>query len=137
MKKLQIAGKAVIAMVKTAKKAVGTEFKKELMEQMKNTEVKTSKFTHEAVTYMDDHTGQTETNKIYKVVLMNGKIGMAVAGTVSSINAFDFDSMELSRTSVGGNFYNRPQDGTLEEAVIKYNESVISEGIKIKMIIPA
>ncbi len=32
--------------------------------------------------------------------------------------------MELSRQSIGGNFYNRPEDGTLEEAVQKYNESV-------------
>lgn len=92
------------------------------------------KAEHKAVTFHDDHTGQEDTAKIYKVTLKNGKIGIALAGTASSINAFDFDSMTLSRTSIGGVFYNRPMDGTLEEAVQKYNDSVMFNSIKIEKI---
>lgn len=133
MTQFKHAGKAVIAMIKGAK----TEFKKELIQQqLKKQEIKTSTFTHEAVNYYDDHTGYIANDKIYKIVLQNGKIGMAVANTRSCINAFDFRNMELSRTSIGGTFDNRPEAGTLEEAVQKYNESVMYDGIKIKSIYP-
>lgn len=136
MANIKVAGKAVIAMIKKGKEAAKQEFKKELEAQLKEQPVKTTTVQHTAVKYYDDHTQKMEEDKIYRIVLNNGKIGMAVAGTISSINAFDFTTMELSRTSIGGNFYNRPEDGTLEEAVQKYNESVISEGIKIKHIQP-
>lgn len=127
--KVGIAGKAVIGMIKKGRM-------KHLEANLKKQPVTTTVVEHIAVSYYDDHTGSIESDKIYKVVLKNGKVGMAVAGTISSINAFDFDNMELSRQSIGGNFYNRPQDGTLEEAVQKYNESVIVDGVKIQSIQP-
>lgn len=133
MTQFKHAGKAVIAMIKGAK----TEFKKELIQQQLNKqEVKTTKVEHKAVQFYDDHTGKMETATIFKIVLENGKVGMAYADTISCINAFDFNNMELSQVSIGGNFDNRPQVGTLEEAVQKYNESVMINGIKIKSIYP-
>lgn len=127
--KVAIVGKEVINMIKKGRE-------KQLAAKIKQQPVTTTVVEHIAVSYYDDHTGSITSDKIYKVVLKNGKVGMAVAGTISSINAFDFDNMELSRQSIGGNFYNRPEDGTLEEAIQKYNESVIVEGVKIQSIYP-
>lgn len=54
------------------------------------------------ITYLDDHDGKTYTARLLKVTLKNGKVGVASIGTLSSINAFDFEENVLDRHSIGG-----------------------------------
>lgn len=70
------------------------------------------------ITYVDDHNGQTCTERMLKVNFKNGKSGVAAIGHRSSINAFDFDNNELGRTSIGGVLDLR---GDISEAVEAYN----------------
>lgn len=54
------------------------------------------------ITYVDDHNGQTYTERLLKVTLKNGKVGVASIGHQSSINQFDFEENILERHSIAG-----------------------------------
>lgn len=54
------------------------------------------------ITYVDDHNGQRYTERLLKVTLKNGKVGVAAIGHQSSINQYDFEQNILERHSIAG-----------------------------------
>lgn len=54
------------------------------------------------ITYVDDHNGQRCTERLLKVTLKNGKVGVAAIGHQSSINQYDFEENILERHSIAG-----------------------------------
>ncbi|MGF0347621.1 hypothetical protein ACQR3P_28690 [Rhodococcus sp. IEGM1300] len=72
------------------------------------------------ITYLDNHNGQTRTERMLKVTLKNGKQGVAAIGSRSSINEFDFDSNELSTHSIAGVLDLRFD---IDRAVAEYNSN--------------
>lgn len=54
------------------------------------------------ITYVDDHNGRTYTERLLKVTLKNGKVGVAAIGHQSSINQYDFEENILERHSIAG-----------------------------------
>lgn len=73
--------------------------------------------------FYDTHSRTMVERPLVEVTLQNGQRGVFVNNNISCINAFDFEQKILSQQSIAGNVDTRHT--SLEEAVIKYNETCI------------
>lgn len=77
------------------------------------------------ITYVDEYNRQSDTERLLKVKLNNGKEGVALIGYALDITSFDFEKNILEKNSIAGTLNLRDD---IDEGVQSYNAHIVDSG---------